>query len=116
MNYINNVNENRNGLWYNEFKKFQMSCENDFSENDMVSYEDFKNLYRLYAFDISKQRKVITNGIANVKLEFKFNSAVPSVAETQVDLYCMSFYDRIWKLKFDGTKQYIIKLEHYFKE
>ena len=109
MDYNNNFNENRMGRWYNEFKKFKMSYTNDFSENDMVSYEDFRNLYRLYVFDISKQSEVINNGIANVRLEFNFNSALPTAAETQIDLYCVSFFDRIWKLKSDGTKQYIIK-------
>lgn len=109
MDYNNNFNENRIGRWFNEFKKFRMSYANDFNENDMVSYEDFKNLFRLYVFDISKQSEVINNGIANVRLEFNFNSAVPGAADAQVDLYCVSFYDRIWKLKSDGTKQYIIK-------
>lgn len=109
MDYNNNFNENRLGRWFNEFKKFRMSYANDFSENDMVRYEDFKNLYRLYVFDISKQSEVINNGIANVRLEFNFNTAVPGAADAQVDLYCVSFFDRIWKLKSDGTKQYIIK-------
>jgi hypothetical protein len=109
MDYNNNFNENRIGRWFNEFKKFRMSYANDFNENDMVRYEDFKNLFRLYVFDISKQSEVINNGIANVRLEFNFNSAVPGAADARVDLYCVSFYDRIWKLKSDGTKQYIIK-------
>ena len=109
MDYNNNFNENRIGRWYNEFKKFKMSYANEFSENDMVSYEDFRNLYRLYVFDISKQSEVINNGIANVRLEFNFNSALPTAAETQIDLYCVSFFDRVWKLKSDGTKQYIVK-------
>jgi predicted RNA-binding protein with PIN domain len=86
-----------------------MSYANEFSENDMVSYEDFRNLYRLYVFDISKQSEVINNGIANVRLEFNFNSSLPTAAETQIDLYCVSFFDRVWKLKSDGTKQYIVK-------
>lgn len=109
MDYNNNFNENRLGRWYNEFKKFKMSYNNDSSENDMVSYEDFRNLYRLYVFDISKQSEVINNGIANVRLEFNFNSTLPATNEAQIDLYCVSFFDRIWKLRSDGTKQYIIK-------
>jgi hypothetical protein len=109
MDYNNNFSSNRIARWYNEYKKFKMSYSNNFNEDDMVSYEDFKNLHRLYVFDISKQSEVINNGIANVRLEFNFNSPVPAVADAQVDLYCVSFYDRIWKLKSDGTKQYILK-------
>ena len=86
-----------------------MSYNNDSSENDMVSYEDFRNLYRLYVFDISKQSEVINNGIANVRLEFNFNSTLPATNEAQIDLYCVSCFDRLWKLRSDGTKQYIIK-------
>ena len=109
MDYNNNFNENRLGRWYHEYKKFKNNYSNNFNEDDMISYESFRNLYRLFVFDISKQSEVINNGIANVRLEFNFNSAVPGTAEAQVDLYCVSFYDRIWKLKSDGTKQFIIK-------
>lgn len=109
MDYNNNFNENRIGRWYNEYKKFRTSYANDFSENDMVSYEDFKNIYRLYVFDISKQSECFNIGIANVRLDFHFNTTVPDVTNGQVDLYCVSFFDRIWKLKSDGTKQYVIK-------
>jgi len=73
----------------------------------MISYESFRNLYRLFVFDISKQSEVINNGIANVRLEFNFNSVVPGTAEALVDLYCVSFYDRIWKLTSDGTKLFM---------
>ena len=86
-----------------------MSYSNNFDEDDMISYEDFKNLYRLYVFDISKQSEVISTGIANVRLEFNFQKAIPNVADCQVDLYCVSYFDRIWKLRSDGSKQYILK-------
>lgn len=109
MDYNNNFNQNRLARWYNEYKKFKMSYSNNFSEDDMVDYEAFKNLYRLYVFDISKQSEVINNGIANVRLEFNFNQPIPDIADAKVDLYCVSFYDRIWRLKSDGTKQYILK-------
>jgi len=52
----------------------------------MISYESFRNLYRLFAFDISKQSEAMYNVIANVRLEFNFNSAVPGTADAQVDL------------------------------
>jgi len=109
MDYNNNFNENRLGRWYHKYKKFKNNYSNNFNENDMISYDSFRNLYRLFVFDISKQSEVINIGIANVRLEFNFNSAVPRTAEAQVDLYCVSFYDSIWKPKSDGTKQFIIK-------
>ena len=60
-------------------------------------------------FEISKQKEVINNGIANVRLELNSNSALLPEAETQIDLYCVSFFDRVWKLMSNGTKQYIIE-------
>jgi len=101
MDYNNNFNANRLARWYNEYKKFKMSYSNNFPETDMISYGSFKNLYRLYVFDFSKQSEVINNGIANVRLEFNFNQPIPGVADCRVD--------RIWRLKSDGTKQYILK-------
>jgi len=109
IDYNNNFNENRPGRWYHEYKKFKNNYSNNFNENYMISYESFRNLYHLFVCDISKQSDVINNGIANVRLVFNFNSVVPGTTEAQVDLYCVTFYDRIWKLKSDGIKQFIIK-------
>lgn len=109
MDYNNNFKENRFGRWYNEYKKFRMSYVGDFENDDIVSIEGFRDLYRLYVFDVSKQSEQITNGVANVKLEFNFNQQTPSAANCSITLFIMSFYDRIWKLASDGTKQYIIK-------
>jgi len=97
MDYNNNFNDSRLGRWHPEYKKFKINNSNNFNEDDMISYESFRNLYGLFVFDISKQSEVINNGIANIRLEFNFNSAVPGTAEGQVDLYCVcvSFFDRI---------------------
>ena len=65
--------------------------------------------YRIYVFDVSKQSETITNGIANVKIEFSYVTPIPVAANAAVTVYGMSLYDRIWSLKIDGIKQYIIK-------
>ena len=95
MDYNNNFNENRLGRWYHEYKQFKNNYSNTFKGDDMIRFELLTNLYRIFVFDISKQSDVNNNGIANVRLEFNFNSAVPGTAEAQVNLYCVSFYDRI---------------------
>ena len=109
--YQNDFTTNKVARWYNEYKKFIMTYNNnDFDENNCISYQDFNNLNRIYVFDVSKQlRETITNGIANVKIEFNFITPIPVAANAAVIVYCMSLYDRIWSLKSDGTKQYIIK-------
>ena len=86
-----------------------MTYNNYFDENNCISYQDFINFYRIYAFDVSKQSETITNRIANVQIEFNFVTQIPVPANTAVTVYCMSLYDRIWSLKSNKTKQYIIK-------
>ena len=104
--YYNSFTNNKFGRWYNEFKKFR---EQYYSSDDTgcVDYNSFTNLHRMYVFDISKQSETMTKGIANVRLEFQLNSPTPVDYETTA--YCVSFFDRIWSLKSDGTKQYILK-------
>ena len=106
--YQNDFTTNKVARWYNEYEKFVMTYNNDFDEYNCISYQDFINLYRIYVFDVSKQSETITNGIANVKIEFNFVTPVSIAANAAVTVYCMSI-DRIWSLKSDGTKQYIIK-------
>jgi len=67
MDYNNKFNENRLGRWYHGYKKFKNNYSNNFNTDDMISYQSFRNLYRLFVFDISKQSEV-------VRLEFNFNS------------------------------------------
>ena len=86
-----------------------MSYSNNFIADDIKSNESFKKWYRLYVFVISKRSDVINKGIANVRLEFNVIASIPAVADAQVDLYCVSFHDRIWELKSDGTKQYFFQ-------
>jgi len=68
--------------------KFKNNYSNNLNDNDVISYESFINLYCLYMFDIYMQ-SVINIGIANIRIKFNFNSAVPGTTEAQVDLYCV---------------------------
>ena len=107
--YTNDFTKNNDARWYNEFKKFRQNYMGDHDETGCVSYEDFCNLYRIYVFDLTKQEEIIRNGISNVKLDFYLNTPIPQSAVATVNLYALSFYDRIWKLGSDGLRQYVIK-------
>ena len=111
MDSDNSFNQNRIGRWYNEFKHMKKNYKGDNEEDDIIDFFAYRNLYRLYVFDISKQTEQLTaTGIANVSLEFNFNQpAVAPPATMKTELYILSFFDRIWKLKSDGTKQFIVK-------
>ena len=104
--YYNSFSDNKMARFYNEFKKFRYQCYNK-DDAGCVDLNSFTNLHRIYLFDISKQVETITNGVNNVKLDFQFNTPIHQSAVTTA--YCVSFFDRIWKLSSDGTKQYIIK-------
>ena len=106
-NYFNSFSDNRGARWYNEFKKFREYYMGSDANDGGISYNDFINLYRLYVFDISKQSEIVTGGVSNVRLEFKFGRA-PS-GNSRNNAYCVSYYDRLWSLRSDGTKQYLVR-------
>lgn len=111
MDYQNNFNNNAIARWYNEYKKFKNSYTGDFDEEDMVNLYSFRNLYRLYVFDISKQTEaLLTTGIGNVTLDFYFNPSPAGnpPATLKTELFILSLFDRVLKLGSDGTKQTII--------
>jgi hypothetical protein len=107
MDYNNNFDQNSLARWYNENTNLEMSYSNSFNDYDMVSYDSFRNVHRMYVLDIPQQSGAMNNGIANVRLELCFSAPIQAVADAQVNLYCVSFYDRVWKLKSDGTIQCI---------
>ena len=106
-NYFNSFTKNTGARWYTEFKKFREYYMGSEVNDGAISYNDFINLYRLYVFDISKQSEIVTGGVSNVRLEFKFGRA-PSVNARNM-AYCVSYYDRLWSLRSDGTKQYLVR-------
>ena len=46
-------------------------------EDDLVDYQDYINLYRLYVLDLSKQPEFTTFGTANIRLDFELNETTP---------------------------------------
>ena len=64
-----------------------MTYNSDFDENNCISYQDNINLYRIYVFGVSKQSKTITNGLANVKIEFYFITPMQTAANAADTLY-----------------------------
>lgn len=109
--YDNSFNENRIARWYQAYKNMKKSLNDDFREEDMISFYDFRNLYRLYCFDISKQtEQLVSVGISNVSLDFYFNS--PPVAQTHTTVntvYILSLYDRLIKMESGGQRQFTLK-------
>ena len=109
--YDNSFNENRIARWYQAYKNMKKSLNDDFREEDMISFFDYRNLYRLYCFDISKQtEQLVSVGISNVSLDFYFNSPdVPQTATTINTVYILSLFDRLIKMEAGGQRQFTLK-------
>jgi len=105
--YVNNFSRNEAARWYNDFKNFRKSYYGDMGEDNLVDYHDYVNLYRLYVLDLSKQPEITTYGTANIRLDFELNETTPQDYTTTV--YALSFFDRMFVLKSDGTKQYVVQ-------
>ena len=101
--YITNYGSNQYAQFYNAFKEFKKSYSDDEDENDCISYQSFKRLYRLYVFDVSKQSERLKNTVVDIKLTFKFRANAPA----NTTAYAVVYHDRIWKIESDGSKQYI---------
>jgi len=76
-------------------------------EDDLVDYQHYINLYRFYVLDLSKQPELTTYRTANIRLDFELNETTPQNNTTTV--YALSFFDRKFMLKSDGTKQYVVQ-------
>ena len=83
------------------------------AEDNLVDYHDYVNLYRLYVLDLSKQPEITTYGTANIRLDFELNETTPQEdhpsTTTPTTVYALSFFDRMFVLKSDGTKQYVVQ-------
>ena len=101
--YITNYDNNQYAQFYNAFKEFKKSYTGDDDENDCVSYQSYKKLFRLYVFDVSKQSERLKNTVVDIKITFKLGANAPA----NTTAYAVVYHDRIWSLESDGSKQYI---------
>ncbi len=65
---------------------------------------EYKNLYPLYVFDVSKQSERLKTGIVDVTVKMEFNAEV--IDKTQA--YAVVICDRTIKFKGDGSKMRVI--------
>jgi len=97
---VNNFLRNVAARWYNDFKNFWKSYYGYTDEDSLVDSQDYVNL-------LSKQPEITIYGTANIRLDFKLNKITPQNYTTTV--YALSFFDRMFMLKSDGTKQYVVQ-------
>jgi hypothetical protein len=73
---------------------------NDNYNDFMISQNDFKDLYSLFVFDVSKQSDRLKNSICDITIKATFNSNVPA----NTKCYCLILSDRLMKLASDGSR------------
>ena len=105
----NNLGINHGSSYYNEFKRIRQDYLNDYRDTDMISYDEFINLYRMYCINVSCHEKELIGTSADIELQITFNSPVPPVTAAEIDLYTVTYYDTDWKFKYDGNKHVLFK-------
>ena len=95
----NDFSKNYGSSFYNEFKNLRQDYLNDYSDTDMIGYDEFINLYRLYCINVSCNKKELTRISADVELQITFNSPIPPVTDAEINIYTITYYDTTVKFK-----------------
>jgi len=69
-----------------------------------ITPADYKDLYPLMVFDVSKQPEKLKSSVVDIQIKFIFNAAVP--AETQA--YAVVISDKLLNFQSDGKKMSVV--------
>ena len=73
-------------------------------ENFSITLLEYKNLYPLLIFDVSKQSEKLKNSVTDIKIRATFKKNI----EKSTKAYALILSDRIIKLESDGNKMNIV--------
>ena len=72
--------------------------------NPNITPSDYKNLYPLFVFDVSKQSERLKNSITDIQIKTQFNANVPAGTEA----YAVVISDKMIKFQSDGNKMSVV--------
>ena len=72
--------------------------------NPNISPSDFKKLFPLFVFDVSKQSEKLKNSVTDIQVKARFNENVPENTEA----FALVISDRIMAFKSNGNKMTVI--------
>ena len=72
--------------------------------NPNINPSDYKTLYPLFLFDVSKQNEKIKYSTTDIQIKMHFSANVP--ANTQA--YAVTISDRLIDFQSDGNKMYVV--------
>ena len=91
---VSDFSQNKGAEWYNELKNIRTAYTGMTDDEMSISFLNFKRLYRLYVFDISKQNITAKAGTVNIKLDFNFKLPIIATDIGTVVYFAMSVYDK----------------------
>ena len=77
---------------------------NDLITHSNISPTDFKDLYPLMVFDVSKQSERLKSSVVDMQIKATFNAAVPANTEA----FAMVISDRFLIFQSDGSKMSVV--------
>ena len=77
---------------------------NELISNPCISYYEYKNLYPLFVFDVSKQSERLKYSTTDIQLKVEFNANPPLNTEG----YAVIISDRLINFQSDGNKMSIV--------
>jgi hypothetical protein len=66
---------------------------------------EYKDLYPLFVFDVSKQSEKMKNSVTDIQVKATFKTQIPE----GTDAFCLLISDKILKFKSDGSKMTVIQ-------
>ena len=72
--------------------------------NPNITPIDYKSLFPLFVFDVSKQSERIKNSVTDIQIKAQFNANVPANTEA----FAVVISDRMLKFQSDGNKMSVV--------
>ena len=94
-------NENNNGFFYemqNHMRANYLQTSSCYNEGNMLSPANFKSLYTIYCFDVSKHEMIVGSNTVTCNLHVHFKTAT----KDKLRVYIAWFNDRTLELHTDG--------------
>ena len=77
---------------------------NELISNPCIKAYEYKNLYPLFLFDVSKQSERLKYSITDIQVKIEFNNQVPAGTEE----YAVIISDRLINFQSDGNKMSVV--------
>ena len=92
---------NDNGFWYESMLHVRanyLQFSGLYTDNTFLNPANFKSMYTVYCFDVSKQHDLVSSRTVSCELHATFRAGVPD----HVNVYVAWYFDRTLELFTDG--------------